>query len=541
MIEKGLAIVNNLIEQYNADAVEDKNKVHINTIEFLDDRITLLTNELMVIERTAEQFQTQNRMVNAEAGVETFLSSSSENESDIISANIQFDLVKYMIEELKNNDLNETLPVNIGLSDLSITNITITYNDLVLRKNRILKSSSKKNPIIVSIDSQLNGLRNNLLISLNNLKNSTKIRINLLSEQSSKINYRIASVPKNERELQDIVRQQETKNILYLFLLQKREESILSKSVNVDKAKIVDSAFSNRRPVTPKKQVTYLAAILLGLLIPTVIIYLKNILDTKVHDEKDLFKLKIPYMGDIPESKIKKSNFIKDGDTTNLAEAFRYTRTNLGFMLDSKKYGKTIFVTSTIKHEGKTFTAINLAFSLAISGKKTLLLGMDLRAPAITKYLKFEDKLGVSNYIKDNMLTIDDIVLRQAIFSNLDIINSGDIPPNPVELLMSKRVEEIFKFAKENYEYIIVDTAPVGLVTDTIQISKYGDMTIYVIKANFLDKRMLHIPEKLYKEQKLPNMAILINGSDHSKDSYGYGYGYGNKKNIPWYKKVFGF
>jgi len=207
-------------------------------------------------------------------------------------------------------------------------------------------------------------------------------------------------------------------------------------------------------------------------------------------------------------------------------------------MLDSKKKGKTIFVTSTQSHEGKTFCAINLAISLGISGKKTLLLAMDLRAPKITKYLKLEDKMGITNFIKNSSLTIDHITYNHPKFENLDLIYSGDIPPNPVELLMSKRVNDIFCHLKENYEYIIVDTAPVGMVTDTIQISKYADLSIYVIKANYLDKRMLHIPEKMHRENKLQNMAILINGSDHSKGAYGYGYGYGNKKKIPWYKKI---
>ncbi len=206
-------------------------------------------------------------------------------------------------------------------------------------------------------------------------------------------------------------------------------------------------------------------------------------------------------------------------------------------MLDSKDKGKVVFVTSTQSSEGKTFASINLASSLAISGKKTLLLALDLRAPRISKYLGLEDMLGVTNFIKNKELTVDDIIDKYTKLENLDIINSGDIPPNPVELLMSKRVDDIFEKIKDRYEYIIVDTAPVGMVTDTIQISNYADMTIYIIKANHLDKRMLHIPQKLHKENKLPNMAILINGSDHSKGAYGYGYGYGKKKKTPWYKK----
>jgi len=462
------------------------------------------------------------------------------NEDDLIDANTQLQLVNYMVNELKSNkDNTELLPGNIGLSDPTIVSLIGEYNDLILQRNRILKSSSTRNPIIVGIDSQLESLQNNLSTSFNNLSNSSQIRINALTKQSGRINSRIASVPKNEREFKDIVRQQETKNAVYLFLLQKREESILSNSITVDKARVVDMPYSNGKQVSPKNKITYLAAILLGLILPAAIIYLKDVMDTKVHDEKALRNLRIPYIGDVPLAKSKKDILIKEGDNSNVAEAFRYIRTNINFMLDSKEKGKTIFVTSTISGEGKTFTAVNLACSLAISGKKTLLLGMDLRAPKITKYLDLEDILGVTNYIKNPALTLNEVTEDYTKYKKLHLINSGDIPPNPVELLMSKRVNEIFEQVREEYEYIIVDTAPVGMVTDTIQISNHSDLTIYVVKADFLDKRMLHIPEKLNKENKLPNMAFLINGTDHTKGAYGYGYGYGNEKKLPWYKKVF--
>jgi len=417
------------------------------------------------------------------------------------------------------------------------------YNILVLRRNRILKSSTIKNPLITNIDSQLNVLKNNLKSSFNTLRSSAQIQLDALARKKGQISSKIASVPIHEKEFKEIIRQQETKNALYLFLLQKREESIISNAVSIDKAKIIDEAYSNGQKVSPKKMTNYLGAIILGLLIPFLIIYIKDLLDTNVHDEKDIKKLKIPYIGDVPLSASKKNLYINDGDNSNIAEAFRYVRTNINFMLDSKNKGKTVFVTSTQSKEGKTFTAINLASSLAISGKKTLLLAMDLRAPKILKYMGLEDVHGVTNFIKNNNLEVGDLVEKYLKIENLDIINSGDIPPNPVELLMSKRVREIFEYAKNNYEYIIVDTAPVGMVTDTIQISNFADLTLYVIKANYLDKRMLHIHEKLHKEQKLTNMAILINGSDHSKGAYGYGYGYGygDRKKKAWYKRIFFF
>ncbi len=539
VINKGVTIINNLIEQYNADGIGDKNEISKATTDFLDERIALISAEMSAIEKTAAQFKAKNRMIDVRTGADIFLQSSSNNENELVAINTQKELVNLMFDKLNNSSASELLPGNIGLSDPSIINMIGEYNTLILQRNRILKSSSVKNPIIINIDSQLNVLKNNLKSSLNSLNSTLQIQINALSRQSSRISSKIASVPKNEREFKDIIRQQETKNALYLFLLQKREESILSNAVSIENAKIIDSAYSNGAKVSPKKMITYLGAIILGLLIPFLIIYMRDQLDTKVHDENDIKKLKIPYLGDVPLSLSKKNLYISDNDNSNIAEAFRYVRTNIHFMLDSKNLGKTVFVTSTQGSEGKTFTAINLASSLAVSGKKTLLLAMDLRAPKITKYLDLEDMLGVTNFIKKNDLTVEDIIDKHTKFDNLHLISSGDIPPNPVELLMSKRVDELFEYIKEHYEYIIVDTAPVGMVTDTIQISKYADMTIYVIKANYLDKRMLHIPDKLHKENKLSNIAILINGSDHSKGvyGYGYGYGYGNKKKKPWYKR----
>lgn len=535
--EKGVMLINNLIEQYNADGIIDENLISQATTDFLDLRIGLISAELSVIEATAEQFKTRKGMVDVNVGSSIFLESSSLNESELVMANMQQTITNYMLDELYKNDNTKPLPGNIGLSDPSTVSMVAEFNAMILQRNRILKSSSEINPIIVNIDYQLIGLKNNLVSSLNSLNSSLQIQINSLSLQSVKISSRIASVPKNEREFKNIVRQQETKNALYLFLLQKREESIISNAVNVEKSKIIDAAYSNGQKVSPKNKTAYLGSIVLGLLIPFLFIYIKDLFDTKIHDENDIKMLRIPYIGDVPIVLSKKNIFIHEVDNSNIAEAFRYIRTNINFMLDRKNMGKTVFVTSTKGKEGKTFTAINLASSLAISDKKTLLLAMDLRAPKINKYLNLKEKPGVTNYIKNNELIIDDIIETQTKFKNLDIINSGDIPPNPVELLMSKRVDKIFEEIKQRYEYIIVDTSPVGMVTDTIQISKYADLTIYVIKANFLDKRMLHIPKKMHKEKKLHNMAFLINGSDHSRDGYGYGYGYGKKNKKPWYKK----
>jgi len=542
-VDKGKAIVNNLIQQYNADGINDKNEINLATTEFLDLRINLLSEELAAIEGTAEQFKTSKGVVDVTAGTDIFLQSSSTNERDLVAANTEKQLVDYMRDELANSELGQLLPGNIGLSDASIVRMIAEYNQLILQRNRVLKSSSTLNPIIVGIDSQLKVLRSNLIGSLENLSSSLAIRIEALNKQSGRISSRIASVPKNEREFKNIVREQETKNALYLFLLQKREESILAAAVNTNKAKVIDQAYSTGIPISPQKTLVLSGFILMGLFIPFLTIYTRDLLDSKIHNEKDLGGLDIPYLGDIPLEKNRKDLYINEKSNTKIAEAFRYLRTNISFMLDDRKVGTTILFTSSISGEGKTYAAINLARSLVLSNKHVVLVAMDLRAPKIMKYLDIKEKpkLGLTNFIKHQSLRTQDIIVKDILFDGLDFVHSGDIPPNPVELLMSDRVEEFFSYLKNTYDYIIVDSAPVGMVTDTLQISSYIDLSIYVIKANFLDKRMLHIPYKMDKENKLKNMAILLNGTDHDKGAYGYGYGYGHKQEKPWYKTLFDF
>ena len=312
-------------------------------------------------------------------------------------------------------------------------------------------------------------------------------------------------------------------------------------------ARIIDVAFSANTPLSPKRKEIYLVAILIGLLIPFVVIYLKNLLDTKVHTRKDIEDAtNIPFLGDIPHSETEEKIAINSDTRTSTAEAFRLIRTNLDFMLPNvgdKSSGKTVFVTSTTSGEGKSFVAINLAVALSLAGKKVLLIGMDLRAPKVIAYLETSDRKGVTNYIMDASLTVNDLKFSIPKFKTLDIIASGAIPPNPAELLLTDRVGALFNAVKKDYDYIIVDTAPVNLVTDTLLIAKYADLFVYVSRANYLDKRMLSVAQTLYSEGKLPNMAMLLNDTDMSRGyGYGYGYGYGNgyieEVKKPWYKRI---
>lgn len=526
--DKAKSIVDNLIRQHNLDAIEDKNEVSRNTANFISERIKYITTELSDVEAEAEDFKTKNKLTDITSEAELFLKTGSESEMSLVEAGTQLMLVNYMYDDLqKRTNPADLIPANLGLQDPAIASTINDYNKIVLDRNRILKNAGDKNPVIENIDSQLLGIRASLKESLANLKTALVIKMRELNKQEGGINSKIASVPRYEREFRIIQRQQQIKEALYLYLLQKREETNIALAVTVSNTKIIDAAHSNGRMVAPKRQVIYLLSLLLGVLLPVLYFYLADLLDTRVHGKKDIDKLKLPFLGDIPLSDSKNKIVVSRNDNSGIAEAFRLLRTNVDFMLGSDRTsGKTVFVTSTIGQEGKSFVGLNLAASLAISGKKTLLVGMDLRAPKILKYLNLEDKKGLTNLVMSGNMNASDYIFSLPELEGLDILPSGSIPPNPAELLMDPRIRELFDLLKQQYDYIVVDTAPVGMVTDTLLLNAYADAFVYVVRANYLDKRLLSIAETVFKEKRLSNMAILINGSDHSK-GYGYGYGYG--------------
>jgi tyrosine-protein kinase Etk/Wzc len=544
--EKAAAVVNNLIKQHNVDAIADKNQVSKNTADFINERIKYITAELSDVEEEAEAFKAVNRLVDVESEAKLFLQTGSASELEIVEANTQKALADYMYEYIVTHETpSDLIPANLGLNDQSVSLLIAEYNKLVLDRNRILHNSGEKNPVVENLDLQLAGIRKSVKESLNNYRTALQIRIRELGRKEAEIDAKIASVPKYERQYRIIQRQQQIKETLYLYLLQKREETNIALAVTVANAKIIDSAFSNGQPVWPKKRMVYLVALLIGLALPMTGIYVADLFDTKVHGKRDIVRLGIPYLGDIPLNEEKNKVVLTGNDNSSVAEAFRLLRTNVDFILGTTKpKGRTVFLTSTLSKEGKSFIAMNLAASIAISGKKVLLVGMDVRAPKILQYLGLEETKGLTNYIAGDVRTLDEILLKSTVIENLDVLPSGTIPPNPAELLLSERVAEMFAKVKSLYDYVIVDTAPVGMVTDTLLLSSHADAFIFIVRAYYLDRRLLSIAEDLYTEKRLPNMAILINGTEKKKGyGYGYGYGYGgygyrNEPKAPFWKRL---
>lgn len=543
--QKAEDVLNELVRQYNLDAINDKNQVAEKTIEFINARLDTVGKFLSILQDRVKEFKIDKEFTGIPVEVQLVLETLKENNQVIIEVQTQLDLTKWITSKLIDQETKyDQIPSTLGIENQSLVLSIEKYNQLISERNRTSLTAGPKNPKMIILEQNVEDNRLNLINSINSLNSALKLRRDELKNEESKIISRIKSFSVNERGYVDIAREKEIFSEIYQYLLKKKEETDISLAVTVPNAKIIDTAYSSGAPVSPKKNIVYLVALLLGLIVPFGIIYFIDILDTKVHNKQDIeAELSVPFLGDVPKSDSKEKVIIGNDVRSSTAEAFRLIRTNLDFMLTSnRKQSKAIFVTSTTSGEGKSFISINLAATLALSGKKVLLMGMDLRAPKVTEYLGIPERKGVTNYITDEDMVLEDLIFSIPQIKGLDIIASGVIPPNPAELLMTKRVDNLFTIVKQEYDIVLVDTAPVNLVTDTLLIGKYADMFMYVVRANYLDKRLLAVPQELYNEKKLPNMAIVLNDTD-PKRSYGYGYGgYGYGYVVvekPWYKKIF--
>jgi len=543
---EGKAFLKELINQHTKDAIIDKNEISKNTLDFINERITYITRELTDVEQDVSSFKSSNKIFDLALNTSSFLESEKQNQKLLSENNIQLKLTEFISEHLKDAKSNELLPYNIGISNTAIDNLISNINNIILERNKLLIRSSINNPIVSNLEEQISNLKSNLKESLISQKNSLKIKNKELTREQNILQTKLTSAPNQEKDFREFARQQQIKETLYLFLLQKREETAISEAVTISNIKIIDPPYSDEKATSPKKQLIYIIAFMLGLIIPIGIIYIINLFDTKIHNNSEILNLGIPYIGDIPITDSKSKLVVGLSERSSVAEAFRLLRTNVNFLIPSaKNSAKSIFITSTISNEGKSFIAINLAATLGLSGKKVALLGLDLRAPKILQYINEKKSIGITSFIVDSNISLNDISIKIPEIENLTIIPSGPIPPNPAELLMSDRLSDLFDQVKEQFDYIVVDTAPVGLVADSLLLNKYADMFIYVARANFLDKRLLNVAESLYDESKLKNMSILLNCSDYRRNyGYGYSYGYGDdssyvaKREKTWFQKL---
>ncbi|WP_142786041.1 GumC family protein [Changchengzhania lutea] len=540
--EKAKEIINTLIEEYNLSTIEKKNTRSKNTADFIDERVELIASDLVNVDDSIVRFKTGNKITDVTSEAGQFLNSSMQNQQQLDASKTQLRVLNYMKESLDNSsDSYSSIPSNLGLGDASISSMSSKYNELLANRERLLQSAGKNNSVVVQLDQTLDGIRNNLAQSIDNASRSLNIQIGSLQNQSQRINSKIYSVPGQESELRSIERKQGIKESLYLYLLQKREEATISLTATSPSVKVIDTAFSTSEdPVSPNKRVVYLSGLFLGLLIPFGIFYVKDLLDTKIHNKEDLENeiKNITVLGEIPRVNIKKDDaLIKRNDRSILAESFRIIRTNFDYIRrgrDIKDNDNVIFVTSTINGEGKSFFSQNLALTLANTDKRVLLIGADIRNPQINTAVKKDiknqkslPKIGLTEYLVDKSVIIGEAINTYEINGNkIDILLSGKVPPNPAELLMSDRMKPLFDTVSAQYDFVIVDTAPAMLVTDTLLFSQYAGHTIYLTRAGYTEKRILNFAQELHAENKLNGMMLVVNDVNQSNFGYGAKYGY---------------
>ena len=519
---------------YNRQANEDKNEIAVRTEEFINGRLEKINAELGSTEGSLEEYKKRNNMVELKMNAAQAVQNQDVYSQKLAEANTQMALLN-SISEYMNDPSNkyQTLPSNVGLSDASATSLIDKYNDIVITRNRLLRSASESSPTVTPLTAQLDDLTSSIQRAMIQARKSMEIERNNIANMYGRYASQTNATPEQERILTQIGRQQDVKSGLYLMLLQKREENSISLAATADKGKLIDDP-QYMGKVSPKSSMIMLIALILGLAIPAGVIFIVNFMRYKIEGHDDVAKLtSLPILADIAvaseTAKTKADIVVHENHNNQMEEVFRSLRTNLQFIMAENE--KVVLFTSSTSGEGKTFTAANLAVSFALLDKKVVLVGLDIRKPRLAELFEINDhQHGITNLLTQPDPTAADVkkqILKSGISNNLDILMAGPIPPNPAELVARKSLDQVIDILKETYDYVLIDSAPVGLVTDTLQIGRVANATVFLCRADYTPKEAFGYINDLAKEKKLPNMCVVINGIDMSKKKYGYYYGYG--------------
>ena len=538
---RGRDYINKLLEMYNINANNDKNEVAQKTAEFIDERIGIISKELGSTEQDLENFKRSAGITDLNSEAQIALTGNAEYEKKRVENQTQINLVMDLQRYMKGNEY-EVLPSNIGLQDAASAGAIDRYNQMLVERKRLLRTSTENNPTIINLDTSIRAMRTNVQATLDATLKGLQITKEDLAREASRYSRRINDAPTQERQFVSIARHQEIKSGLYLMLLQKREENAITLAATANNAKIIDEALADDNPISPKKTIVYLAALVLGVGLPVGVIYLIGLTKFKIEGRADVEKLtSLPVVGDIPLADEKTGSIAVFENQNNLmSETFRNVRTNLQFMLENGK--NVILVTSTISGEGKSFISANLAISLSLLGKKVVIVGLDIRKPGLNKVFNIPKKEhGITQYLTNTTANLMDFVQPSDINKNLFILPGGTVPPNPTELLARGGLEKAIETLKANFDYVILDTAPVGMVTDTLLIGRVADLSVYVCRADYTHKAEFTLINELAENNKLPNLCIAVNGLDLNSRKYGYYYGYGKYGKYYGYGKRYGY
>jgi tyrosine-protein kinase Etk/Wzc len=540
-VQRGKDFINKLLEMYNINTNNDKNEVAQKTAEFINERISIISKELGSTEKDLESFKRGAGITDLTSDAQIALTGSAEYEKKRVENQTQINLLQDLQKYMQNEGY-EVLPSNIGLQDVNLAAAINRYNDVLVERKRLLRTSTENNPTIINLDTSISAMKENVQVSLDRVLRGLFITKADLDREASRYSRRISEAPGQEREFVSIARQQEIKAGLYLMLLQKREENAITLAATANNAKIIDEAIADEAPVSPKGKMIYLIALVLGVGIPVGVIYLLELTKFKIEGRSDVEKLtNVPIVGDIPLTDEKQGAIAVFENQNNLmSETFRNIRTNLQFMLENDK--KVILVTSTVSGEGKSFISANLAISLSLLGKKVVIVGLDIRKPGLNKVFNIPRKeVGITQYLANPEKNLMDLVQLSDVSKNLYILPGGTVPPNPTELLARDGLDKAIEMLKKNFDYVILDTAPVGMVTDTLLIGRVADLSVYVCRADYTHKNEYTLINELAENNKLPNLCTVINGLDLKRRKYGYYYGYGKYGKYYGYGKRYGY
>lgn len=531
-------VLNTLIAVYNENWVKDKNQIAVSTSMFINDRLGVIEGELGHVDDDISSYKSEHLLPDVQAAASMYMAQASEANASIKELNNQ----AYMARYIRNYLTDETnkfhlLPASSGIENANISTQISEYNNQLLERNSLVSHSSVKNPLVKEMDASLQALRSALVTSIDNQLVALNAQIKSQQNYSGQVTSQIASNPNQAKYLLSVERQQKVKESLYLYLLQKREENELSQAFTAYNTRIITMPGGSMIPTAPVKKNILLVAFALGLLIPVVIIFMMENMNTVVRGRKDLENLAIPFVGEIPLGFRKKKKFsrqtpekecvvvVKEKSRNVINEAFRVVRTNLEFMQNKESESHVIMITSANPGSGKTFITFNLAASLGIKGKRLLAIDLDLRKGSLSKYAG-SPKKGISDYLAGDVKKIEEIIVRPTEDAKLEIIPMGTMPPNPTELLFSERLEQLIAGLRKEYDYIFIDCPPVEIVADAAIINKLADMTLFIVRAGLLDRSMLPEIEKFYTDKKYKNMSLILNGTDGGSGRYGYKYGY---------------